>query len=376
MRVLLTGGGTGGHVNPALAIADIIKGHVPDAQIAFVGTSHGIENKLVTRAGYKLYHVEISGIRRSLSPSNIKTAYRVITSPAKAKKVIREFRPDVVIGTGGYACWPALYAASRMGIPTMLHEANAIPGVAVKMLCTKVDVILTNFESTASLIKTDKKIVNVGMPMREAFGTLTREAAREKLSIDKKYKTVILSFGGSLGAPMVNNGVIDVMTEISSVRDDVYHIHASGSREYERMLDDLRSRGLDKCKNIEHVEYIYDMPTIMSAADIVICRSGAMTLTELSRLGRASVLIPSPNVTAEHQLKNAKVLQKAGAALIVEEKDFGEGALVHAVSELVDSRKKREDLEKNAARLYDRETGNKIFSELCALIEQKKKQDN
>ena len=368
MKVLLTGGGTGGHVNPALAIADIIKMNFGDAEIAFVGTSHGIENKLVTKAGYKLYHVEISGIRRSLSLQNIKTAYRILTAPAKAKRLIEEFEPDIVIGTGGYVCWPTVYAATKLGIPTMLHEANAIPGLAVKELCKKVDVIMTNFEYTAEAIKTDKRIVSVGMPMRGAFGSISKAEARKKLGISDKYNHVILSFGGSLGAPMVNDAALDVMDDISSRRDDVYHIHASGSREYSRMLEKFVGEGFDKKENLELSEYIYDMPTKMAAADIVICRSGAMTLTELARLGKASVLIPSPNVTNDHQLKNANVLGDAGAALVVEEKDFEDGKLVDTVSRLVSSPCERESLEKNISRFYDADTGRKIFCEIEALL--------
>ena len=170
MRVLMTGGGTGGHVNPALAIAQIIKLNQPDSEIAFVGTKNGIENKLVPDAGYKLYHIDIQGIRRSLSLSNLKTAYLVLVSPSHAKKIIKEFKPDIVIGTGGYVCWPLLKAAASMGIPTAVHESNAIAGVAVKQLKNKVDVIMTNFESTAKSLKAKAKLVCVGNPINVDFG--------------------------------------------------------------------------------------------------------------------------------------------------------------------------------------------------------------
>ncbi len=373
MRVILTGGGTGGHVNPALAIADIIKTNVPDAEIAFVGTSRGIENKLVTKAGYKLYHVEINGIARSLSPSNIKTAYRIATSPAKAKKVLREFAPDIVIGTGGYACWPSVYAASKMGIPTMLHEANATPGFAVKTLCKKVDVIMTNFEHTANEIKTPKRTVAVGMPMRGAFGRLSKAEARRILGISDKYKIVILSFGGSLGAPEVNKGIIEIMEKFSGVREDVYHIHACGSRNFTDTEQLYKNMGLGNRENIELSEYIYDMATKMAAADIVICRSGAMTLTEIARLGKAAILIPSPNVTNEHQLKNAKVLEDAGAALIVEEKDFASGKLLDSAIKLAEDRILRKSLEERIGAFYDADTGRKIFCEIENLLSARKK---
>jgi UDP-N-acetylglucosamine--N-acetylmuramyl-(pentapeptide) pyrophosphoryl-undecaprenol N-acetylglucosamine transferase len=199
MRVLMTGGGTGGHVYPALAIAEMIQSNCPGSEIAFVGTEKGIENRLVPKAGYPLYHIQIQGIRRSLSPANLKTAYLVLVSPSRAKKIIREFDPDLVIGTGGYVCWPLLYAAASMGVPCMVHESNALPGVAVRQLQKKVDVILTNFKETEKLLKAKDRVVNVGNPLRRSCGALTREQACERLGIDPS-KQIVLSFGGSLGA--------------------------------------------------------------------------------------------------------------------------------------------------------------------------------
>ena len=174
MRVLLTGGGTSGHVNPALAIADIIKSHDPTAEIAYIGTERGIEKKLVEKEFYTFYPINIRGIKRSLSPSNIKTAYTILTAPSKAKKIIERFHPDIVIGTGGYVCWPPLKAAAQMGIPTVIHESNSYPGLAVRKLEDKVDIILTNFESTASYLKDKSKAVNVGNPVRNSFGETDR----------------------------------------------------------------------------------------------------------------------------------------------------------------------------------------------------------
>lgn len=368
MRVLMTGGGTGGHVNPALAIADIIKTNVPGAEIAFVGTSHGIENRLVPKEGYKLYHVEISGIRRSLSPANIKTAYRVLTAPRKAAKLIREWKPDIVIGTGGYVCWPVLRAASSMGIPSMVHEANAMPGVAVRQLQKRVDVIMTNFGSTADYLDTDRRVVRVGLPMRGEFGRCTREQARKKLGIPDKYRYVILSFGGSLGAPMVNRASLEVMRDFVCDREDILHFHASGSREKDSARKMFSDFGLEGRENLVLDEYIYDMPLKMAAADVVICRAGAMTIAEVERMKRASVLIPSPNVTDNHQFKNAKVLGDAHAAVVVEEKDMDDGRVTEAVRTLIEDDAYRERLAANAGALCDTDTGRKIFDEIASLI--------
>ena len=338
MRVLITGGGTGGHVNPALAIANTIKQNDPDAVIAYVGTKRGIENKLVPKAGYPMYYVDVKGIKRSLSPSNIKAAYLALTSPIKAKKIIREFKPDIVVGTGGYVSWPVVKAASQMGIPTALHESNAIAGVAVKMLQKSVDRIYLNFEKTGESLSCDRaKLMKVGNPILGGFSSMTREEARKKLGIPDKYKYVILSYAGSMGAEKVNDAVLCLMREFTSKHPEVYHIHATGSIELELCTSQFKEMGLDKCENIELCEYIYDMPVRMAAADITINRAGAMTISELAATGKCSIFIPSPNVAENHQYKNAKVLSDAGAAALVEEKELTYGAkpLIEEVEKLL-----------------------------------------
>lgn len=338
MRVLITGGGTGGHVNPALAIANTIKQNDPDAVIAYVGTKRGIENKLVPKAGYPMYYVDVKGIKRSLSPSNIKAAYLALTSPIKAKKIIREFKPDIVVGTGGYVSWPVVKAASQMGIPTALHESNAIAGVAVKMLQKSVDRIYLNFEKTGESLSCDRaKLMKVGNPILGGFSSMTREEARKKLGIPDKYKYVILSYAGSMGAEKVNDAVLCLMREFTAKHPEVYHIHATGSIELELCTSQFKKMGLDKCENIELCEYIYDMPVRMAAADITINRAGAMTISELAATGKCSIFIPSPNVAENHQYKNAKVLSDAGAAALFEEKDLVDGAkpLIEEVEKLL-----------------------------------------
>ena len=338
MRVLITGGGTGGHVNPALAIANTIKQNDPDSVIAYVGTKRGIENKLVPKAGYPMYYVDVKGIKRSLSPSNIKAAYLALTSPIKAKKIIREFKPDIVVGTGGYVSWPVVKAASQMGIPTALHESNAIAGVAVKMLQKSVDRIYLNFEKTGESLSCDRaKLMKVGNPILGGFSSMTREEARKKLGIPDKYKYVILSYAGSMGAEKVNDAVLCLMREFTAKHPEVYHIHATGSIELELCTSQFKEMGLDKCENIELCEYIYDMPVRMAAADITINRAGAMTISELAATGKCSIFIPSPNVAENHQYKNAKVLSDAGAAALFEEKDLVDGAkpLIEEVEKLL-----------------------------------------
>ena len=368
MRVLLTGGGTGGHVNPALAIADIIKSNIPDAEIAYVGTKKGIENKLVAKEGYKIFHIEIQGIKRSLSLSNLKTAYYVFVSPHRAKKIIKEFKPDIVIGTGGYVCWPTLRAAASMGIPTMVHESNALAGVAVRQLQGKVDKILTNFAETAEQLSAKSKIINVGNPLRSAYGYLSREEARAKLGIPDSVNFVILSFGGSLGAAKVNSTAIQVMKDFVLPREDVMHFHSGGSIGFEEAKKLFAEAGLEGNERTVLKDYIYDMPLYMAAADLVISRAGAMTLTALARMGKAAIVIPSPNVTDNHQYKNAKALADKGAACLLEERELEGDAILRAVEEIYSDEGKREAMSQSIRAFAKEDAGKRIFEEMMKLI--------
>ncbi len=367
MRVLMTGGGTGGHVYPALAIAEIIKANDKGAQIAFVGTERGIENKLVPAAGYKLYHVQIQGISRSLSPKNIKTAYLIMTSPHKAKRIVKEFRPDIVIGTGGYVCWPLIRAASSMGVPCMVHESNAYPGLAVRQVQSCVNTILTSFEETADKLKAREKIVNVGNPLRMNCTSYTAAEARKKLGIQGD-KFVILSFGGSLGAKGINDAAREIMKQVSSKEGDTVHYHASGSRFFTEFSEEAKKEGLDKNENIVISDYIYDMPLYMAAADVVICRAGAMTLSELSLMGKPSILIPSPNVTDDHQYKNAKVVSDRGGAFLVRESEGMADEVCRAVEALRSDRKLRAQMSEAVGSLSRPDAGGLIYKEILKLL--------
>jgi len=377
MRVLMTGGGTGGHVNPALAIANTIKQNDPSAEIAYVGTKRGIETKLVPRAGYPMYYVEVQGIRRSLSPKNLKAAYLALTSPYKARAIIEEFKPDIVIGTGGYVCWPVMKAAADMGIPTALHESNAIAGIAVKMLQKSVDRIYLNFEKTGETLTCPKeKLLKVGNPIMGGFSSLTRKEARAKLGISDKYKYVILSYAGSMGAEKVNDAVLALMREFTSKHPEVYHIHATGSIELELCTTQFKEMGLDKFENIELCEYIYDMPTKMAAADLTINRAGAMTISELAITGKAAIFIPSPNVAENHQYKNARVLYDAGAAKLFEESELVGGAkpLIDEVASLLseDGDSIRADMSRKIKDYAVPDSNKIIYKDLLEIIKNKK----
>lgn len=332
----MTGGGTGGHVNPALAIAQTIMQNEPQSEIAFVGTPRGIENKLVPKAGYKLYHIDIRGLKRSLSLENIRTAILTVKAVRKAKALVREFKPDIVIGTGGYVCYPVVKAAASLGVPTALHESNAVAGVAVKMLAHCVDRIFLNFEETASsLHEYRSKLMRVGNPLLGSFRRIPVQEAKKKLALPEGCDTLLLTYGGSMGAERLNDAVLEIMAGYTSKHPEIYHVHATGAIEWEAASKKFRELGLGSCHNIDMREYIYNMPDMMAAADLIVCRAGAMTVSELAMSEKAAVFIPSPNVTNNHQYKNAKVLCDAGAARMVEERELDGGALLDAVTQLL-----------------------------------------
>lgn len=373
MRVMMTGGGTGGHVNPALAIAGNIRENQPDSEIVFVGTSHGIENKLVPKEGYKLFHVEVQGFKRKLSLYNVKSAWLATTSPIKAKKLIREFKPDIVIGTGGYVSWPLLKAAADMKIPTAVHESNAIPGVAVKMLAPIVDRVYVNFDATAKALGADiaPKVRKVGNPIKPQFASLDYAKAREKLGISGKYQYFLLSCGGSMGAEKVNEEMLAFMRDFGKDHPELLHVHASGSIEYEASKQMFHDYGLEGHDNLRLLEYIFDMPEEMAAADIVVSRAGAMTLSELAVLGKCAVLIPSPHVTDNHQYKNAKVLADAGAAMLFEEKELTDGRLTAALSELIHDDDRRKAMSDAIGSFALPDANREIYYDILSLVRER-----
>ncbi len=350
MKVLISGGGTGGHIYPALAIAGMLREKY-NAEIEYVGTSRGLETKLVPREGYKLHTVKVRGFSRSLSLSNIDAAIKAVTSVYEAKRIIKTFKPDIVIGTGGYVCWPVLKAAAKMGIPTAVHEQNAVVGMTVKMLSKYVDKVMISFEESRGLFDCPEKLVMTGNPLKSEMFTKNSEEAKKALSLDASVP-LILSYGGSLGAMKVNENVLSVIESFSE-KNDVYHIHATGRGEWQEIRTKLIARGYKD--NGDYVtkgrvsvrEYIYDMPTVLTAADIVISRAGAMTISELAALGKASVIIPSPNVTNNHQYKNAAVLEKAGGAILIEEKNLTPEKLSGVLSELLSDSAKLSSLRAN-----------------------------
>jgi len=354
MRIILSGGGTGGHITPALAIADALVRADKEMQILFVGSKNGMENTLVPNSGYPIWSVESAGYKRGKYFENVKTVIKNIKAVGEAGKIIEKFRPDGVIGTGGYVCFPIVYSACKRGIYTALHESNAVAGLAVKMLSSKVDRIFLNFGECESSIKEKEKILQYGNPLRFAAQGQFRDDARREILGESECKLIVLSFGGSLGARALNDSALDVMKQVSSRYRWVKHIHATGKQGYSEFHKQFCEQGFDKCPNIELKEYIYDMPKVMQAADVVISRCGAMTLSEIAAAGRASVLIPSPNVTDDHQYKNALAFSNGGAAFVVSEYSGEEMSKIpQYVETLLTDDALRHSMEANAKR-FDR----------------------
>lgn len=371
MRVLLACGGTGGHINPALAIADIIKSKYPDAEFLFAGTPDGMEVKLVPQAGYRLETIKLAGFQRKLTVKNIGRNIRALAylavSGKRSKEIIRGFRPDIAIGTGGYAAGPVIRKAAKMGIPSAIHEQNAFPGLTNKLLSKEVDHVMLTVKEALDYMDKDKIEYSVtGLPVRDNIMHMSRREAREKLGLDDSF--TILSFGGSLGAGCINEVMAEVIKWHYGKDLAVNHIHGYGGMGRESFPQAMSDAGIPLENNrLRITEYINDMDVCLAAADLVICRSGASTLAELEAVGRASILIPSPVVAGNHQFHNAMVLGKAGAAVVIEQKDVTAQKMIEIIEDLMKDPDKVGSMAKNAASLHLADTEERILSVIDGL---------
>lgn len=336
MRFLFTCGGTAGHINPGLAVAGRIRELMPDAEILFVGAQGHMETELVPREGYAIETVRIDGFQRSLKPKmlvrNLKTAGYLVESLRKARRIVREFRPDVAVGTGGYVCYPVLKTASELGVPTAVHESNTVPGLTTKLLEKSVNHIMVGFEECRGFYRHPDKVEVTGTPVRVDFRGADKGRARRQLGLPLDEPMVLAAFG-SLGADYMNR-MMSGFIERMGPKPPFRLVYATGKKYYQQVRSRLEEKGLVSDR-IDVREYIYDMPKVLTAADIMICRSGASTISELTYLGKPAVIVPSPNVVNHHQEKNAKVLADAGAAEVLLEGQFDADKLYETVSGLL-----------------------------------------
>lgn len=346
MRVIMTGGGTGGHIYPAIAIADRIKERNNNGEILFVGTKRGLEKEIVPKHGYDIKFITVSGINRSNPIKNFKVVKDYMKGKKEAKKIIEEFKPDLVIGTGGYVCGPVIKMASKMGIKCYVHEQNAIPGMTNKMLEKVVENVFLGFEEAGKFFKQKEKHILAGNPVRDEFFKARKDVARETLGISPD-DFVVLSFGGSQGAAKLNKAMMTVVEEYNG-RDDVKVFFGTGKRYYEPIVNELAEIGVDVQNNIKIMPYIDNMQNYIAAADLVISRSGALTVSEIAVCGTPSILIPSPNVAGNHQMFNAQAVAGKGGAVLLEEKDLSGEKLVDEIKRLEKDEKLLNEMAKNA----------------------------
>ncbi len=357
-------GGTGGHITPALAIANTIKENAYNARILFVGAKGGMEEELVSSAGYDIHLLSVRGLKRSLTPANIKTLYLAQKAVREAAELVRGFVPDIVIGTGGYACYPALRAAVKTGVPTAVHESNALPGLAVRRMASSVDRIWLNFGAAANHLPPQAPVLTVGNPLPGGY------ALPRPYPLPQGRRELVLSFGGSLGSRALNEAVLDLM-EQEAKHPEIYHLHATGKREFDAVWSEFCKRGLDRIPSLSLVPYLSDMPRWMAAATLVICRAGAMTLSELAALGRPAILVPSPNVVANHQYENAKALKDAGAAVLLEERELSH-ALRGTVFSLLGDKTRQKQLSKAIAQFHNPRANARIWQDIQVLCRNRK----
>ena len=373
-KILFVCGGTAGHINPAVSVADTIKKEHKEIQIVFVGNPSGMEARLVPQAGYRFIPFKAMGIQRKLTPNNIyrniKSVGLLMSAAGRSKKILKEEAPDVVMGTGGYVSGPIVMQASKMGIKTLTHEQNALPGVTTKLLAKHVDTLLVAFEKAGERLGLPQKTIVTGNPVRQEILTADRTQARQKLHI-KEDQFCILSFGGSLGAQRVNQAMAEVIDWHTKAKDtNIYHIHATGKNDKESFFDKIEELGT-KYKNNSNLdirEYIDNMDICIAAADLVICRAGALTLSELQGAGKASILVPSPNVAENHQYHNAMELVNKNAARLIEEKNLTGKTMTDMVKNLYQSKRLVTEIGDNAKSMAIISANQVIAKEVLKLL--------
>lgn len=353
-KYIFAAGGTGGHINPALAVASLLKTRDSGAEILFIGTADKLEAKLVPEAGFDFKTIDISGFKRSFSPediiSNLKTAAKLLKSSSQAKKIIRDFNPDVVIGFGGYVSGPVLRTASKLNIKTAIHEQNSYPGVANKALAKNADAVMISSEDAKKYIKSKAECVLTGLPIRNEIINADRVLSRFELELDDR--AMIFSSGGSLGSKTINNAITGVITESVKKKKNYYFHHSTGlNGSY--VKENLIKNGIDsdRIKEIIIREYVDDMHRCLAAADLIISRAGANSINEIEALGKPSILIPYPFASENHQYYNAMTLVNCGAAVLIEDKDLTAERLEAEIDNLINNKDKLKEMGENAKKL-------------------------
>ena len=372
MKVIFTCGGTAGHVNPALALAGYMREKGAGTQILFVGAERGLERDLIAHTDYPFRTVNISSFHRSFKPAEIKHNLVSLKNLAHAEReanaILNDFHPDLIVGTGGYASYPLVRYGAKAGIPTAVHESNIVPGLTTRQLEPHCDRIMVGFEDCRAHYKHPEKVVVTGTPVRGDFFTVTKQQAKEKLGMNDGRK-LIVSFWGSLGSNAMNRAMAEFLA-LESAKEPFYHIHGVGEICWKPMQQWMHDDGLEITEHpaLDVREYIYDMATVMRAADLVICRAGASTLSELTALGVPAILVPSPNVTNHHQEKNAALLSDHGAALVLPEEGIDGKKLFAAAAGILNDPQRMETMSQNMAALGIPDATKRIYDTVMTLL--------
>ena len=370
MRVIISAAGTGGHINPGIAIANKIKKEEPNSEIIFIGTSRGLETDLVPRAGYELKTLEAYGLKKEISIRNLKNIIKTATSTKLAKKYIKEFKPDVVIGTGGYICGPVFAAATANNIPSILHESNAYPGRAVKMFAKKADKVLVGFDAAKERLPMAKKVVVTGTPTKVKRIELTHERRQELINELNLNSTlpIVLVFGGSQGAKVINDAIIGMLKEDKIKNYQL--IWATGPKQFDIIDEELKQNNLNinNLKNCKVLPYIYNMEEMYALSDLVIARSGAMTITELAITRKPAIFIPLPSVGANRQEDNARVAEKLGGAKVILNSELNSSNLSEMLNKLTTNKIQLKQMGEKLNTLEIKNVEDRIYKEICDVV--------
>jgi UDP-N-acetylglucosamine--N-acetylmuramyl-(pentapeptide) pyrophosphoryl-undecaprenol N-acetylglucosamine transferase len=337
MRIIMSGGGTGGHIYPAITIIKAIQKQVKSCEVLFIGTQHGLESDIIPKEGFDFRTIDVRGFERRLSVQNLQTIIKTIGSVWQSRQIISQFKPDIVIGTGGYVCGPVLLAASMMGIPTMIQEQNVIPGITNKILARFVDKIAVGYAEAIQYFTNQDKVFTSGNPIRSEVLTATREEGLRALDLDPEKRTILIS-GGSRGARSINEAMLKVHQQFAG-RKDIQLLHITGQSEYNGIVGNLKQSCIDitKAGNIIIKPYLYNMPQALAVADIAVFRAGAIGLAELTARGIPSILIPYPYAAENHQEFNARVMEKQGAAVVIRDVELDGYKLIEVIDRLIQS---------------------------------------
>ncbi len=373
LKVIIAAAGTAGHINPGIAIANKIKKEQKDSKIIFIGTTRGLENDLVPRAGYELKTIDAYGLSKKISIDNMKKMYKTLKGFSEAQKIVKEFKPDIVIGTGGYICGAVITAAKKYNIPTILHESNAFPGKAIKFLAKRTDTILIGFENAAKRIPKANKIVFTGTPVKikkKEYSINEKNDIIKKMGLNSS-KPIVLIFGGSQGAQKINEAIIEIIK--NKLNKNYQLMWATGPKQYDVIKGILEDANINinKINNTKIVPYIYEMEEVMNVSDVIVARSGAMTVTEISNLGKPSILIPLPNVSNDHQLYNAKVLENVGAAkIILNDELSNQNILNSTIEKIILDKDNMKKMGEKALTMATKNVEDKIYKEIKLLVKE------